>query len=171
MPRMWGGRWRISFLTFYSRNQVSWFRSDKTLSRSALSSSDIQPVRRFGTSIYSTKRCDKHSPATFKKYGIGVKFVHRDDPRDFQAAIDEKTKAIYIKSIDNPKYNVAPLPEIAKIAHDHCIPLIVNNTFGCEGTSFGQSPLARILSFTVPPNGLAVTEPLLWVSSSTLVCV
>ncbi|KAF8122094.1 hypothetical protein EV363DRAFT_1558324 [Boletus edulis] len=61
------------------------------------------------------KRCDKHSPATFEKYGIGVKFVHGDAPRDFQAAIDEKTKAIYVESIGNPKYNVAPLPEIAKV--------------------------------------------------------
>ncbi|KAG6372599.1 Cys/Met metabolism PLP-dependent enzyme-domain-containing protein [Boletus reticuloceps] len=70
---------------------------------------------------------------TFKKYCIGVKFVHGDDPKDFQAAIDEKTKAIYVESIGNPKYNVAPLPEIAKIAHDHGIPLIVDNTFGMGG--------------------------------------
>ncbi|KAG6373535.1 O-acetylhomoserine ami [Boletus reticuloceps] len=70
---------------------------------------------------------------TFKKYCIGVKFVHGDDPKDFQAAIDDKTKAIYVESIGNPKYNVAPLPEIAKIAHDHGIPLIVDNTFGMVG--------------------------------------
>ncbi|KAF8451918.1 Cys/Met metabolism PLP-dependent enzyme-domain-containing protein [Boletus edulis BED1] len=70
---------------------------------------------------------------TFKKFGIGVKFVHGDDPKDFQAAIDEKTKAIYVESIGNPKYNIAPLPEIAKIAHDHGIPLIVDNTFGMGG--------------------------------------
>ncbi|KAI9459016.1 Cys/Met metabolism PLP-dependent enzyme-domain-containing protein [Boletus coccyginus] len=70
---------------------------------------------------------------TFKKYGIGVKFVHGDDPEDFEAAIDEKTKAIFVESISNPKYNVAPIPEIAKIAHDNGIPLIVDNTFGMGG--------------------------------------
>ena len=52
---------------------------------------------------------------TFKKYGIGVKFVHGDDPDSFAAAIDEKTKAIYVESIGNPKYNVASIPELAKV--------------------------------------------------------
>ncbi|KIM64449.1 hypothetical protein SCLCIDRAFT_1213281 [Scleroderma citrinum Foug A] len=70
---------------------------------------------------------------TFKKYGIGVKFVHGDDPADFEAAIDERTKAIFVESIGNPKYNVAAIPELAKIAHQHGIPLIVDNTFGMGG--------------------------------------
>jgi O-acetylhomoserine/O-acetylserine sulfhydrylase len=52
---------------------------------------------------------------TFKKYGIGVKFVHGDDPASFAAAIDENTKAIYVESIGNPKYNVADIPELAKV--------------------------------------------------------
>lgn len=70
---------------------------------------------------------------TFKKFGIGVKFVNGDDPAGFAAAIDENTKAIYVESIGNPKYNVAPIPELAKVAHDHGIPLIVDNTFGMGG--------------------------------------
>ncbi|QRW09782.1 Cys/Met metabolism PLP-dependent enzyme [Ceratobasidium sp. AG-Ba] len=69
----------------------------------------------------------------FKKYGIGVKFIKDDSPEAFAAAIDENTKAIYVESIGNPKYNVAPIPEIAKIAHDHKLPLIVDNTFGAGG--------------------------------------
>ncbi|KAK7681715.1 hypothetical protein QCA50_015062 [Cerrena zonata] len=69
----------------------------------------------------------------FKKYNIGVKFVVGSDPEAFAAAIDEKTKAIYVESIGNPGYNVAPLPELAKIAHDNKIPLIVDNTFGLGG--------------------------------------
>ncbi|KAI0919851.1 hypothetical protein AcW1_003004 [Taiwanofungus camphoratus] len=68
-----------------------------------------------------------------KKFNIGVKFVTSDDPEAFAAAIDEKTKAIYVESIGNPKYNVAPLPELAKVAHDNGIPLIVDNTFGMGG--------------------------------------
>ncbi|KAI6152949.1 Cys/Met metabolism PLP-dependent enzyme-domain-containing protein [Pisolithus thermaeus] len=70
---------------------------------------------------------------TFKKYGIGVKFVPGDDPATFEAAIDEKTKAIYVESIGNPKYNIAPLPDLAKVAHKYGIPLIVDNTFGMGG--------------------------------------
>ena len=51
----------------------------------------------------------------FKKYGIAVKFVTSDDPAAFSAAIDEKTKAIFVESIGNPKYNVSPISEIAKV--------------------------------------------------------
>ncbi|CAE6447175.1 unnamed protein product [Rhizoctonia solani] len=68
-----------------------------------------------------------------KKYGITVKFIKDDSPEAFAAAIDENTKAIYVESIGNPKYNIAPLPELAKIAHDHKLPLIVDNTFGAGG--------------------------------------
>ncbi|OJA19398.1 hypothetical protein AZE42_11560, partial [Rhizopogon vesiculosus] len=41
--------------------------------------------------------------------------------------------AIYVESIGNPKYNVASIPELAKVAHDNGIPLIVDNTFGMGG--------------------------------------
>ncbi|KAH9927626.1 O-acetylhomoserine ami [Fomitopsis serialis] len=68
-----------------------------------------------------------------KKFGIGAKFVTGEGPDAFAAAIDEKTKAIYVESIGNPKYNVVPLPELAQVAHEHKIPLIVDNTFGMGG--------------------------------------
>ena len=50
-----------------------------------------------------------------KRFDIRIKFVESSDPTAFAAAIDEKTKAIYVESIGNPKYNVAPLPELAKV--------------------------------------------------------
>ena len=50
-----------------------------------------------------------------KRFDIGTKFVEGSDPAAFAAAIDEKTKAIYVESIGNPKYNIAPLPELAKV--------------------------------------------------------
>ncbi|THH14492.1 hypothetical protein EW146_g5835 [Bondarzewia mesenterica] len=68
-----------------------------------------------------------------KKFGISVKFVTSDDPAAFEAAIDEKTKAVYVESIGNPKYNVSPIAEIAKVAHAHNVPVIVDNTFGMGG--------------------------------------
>jgi len=69
----------------------------------------------------------------FKKFNIGVKWVKTDDPEEFRNAIDEKTKGIYIESIGNPKYNVPNIAEIAKVAHEADIPLIVDNTFGIGG--------------------------------------
>ena len=58
----------------------------------------------------------KQSSVLFKKFGITTKFVTDDNPESFAKAIDEKTKAIYVESIGNPKYNIAPLPEIAKVS-------------------------------------------------------
>jgi O-acetylhomoserine/O-acetylserine sulfhydrylase len=70
---------------------------------------------------------------TLPRLGINTKFVEGDKPEDLKAAIDEKTKAIYIESIGNPRYNVPDFEGIAKVAHDAGIPLIVDNTFGAGG--------------------------------------
>lgn len=51
-----------------------------------------------------------------------------DDPEAFARQIDENTKAIFVESIGNPKYNVADIPALAKVAHEHKIPLIVDNS-------------------------------------------
>ena len=56
---------------------------------------------------------------TFKHYGIGVKWVTEDTPEAFAAAIDEKTKAIYVESIANPKYRVSDIPALAKVLDMH----------------------------------------------------
>jgi len=66
-------------------------------------------------------------------FGIDVKWVKTDDPEDFRKAIDEKTKGVYIESIGNPRLNVPDIAEIAKVAHEAEIPLIVDNTFGIGG--------------------------------------
>lgn len=55
--------------------------------------------------------------SAFKKYGIAAKFVTSDDPTTLAAAIDENTKAVYVESIRNPKYNVSPINEIAKVCN------------------------------------------------------
>ena len=55
------------------------------------------------------------SSVFMKKFDITMKFVQSEDPKDFAAAIDEKTKGIYVESIGNPKNTVAPLPELAKV--------------------------------------------------------
>jgi len=70
---------------------------------------------------------------TFPRLGIGVKFVSGDDPEEFRKAIDAKTKALYVETIGNPRLNVPDFEAIAKVAHDHGIPLVVDNTFGAGG--------------------------------------
>lgn len=69
----------------------------------------------------------------FPRLGIQTKFVNGDKPEDFKSAIDEKTKAIYIESIGNPKYNVPDFQKIVAIAHEAGVPVVVDNTFGAGG--------------------------------------
>jgi O-acetylhomoserine (thiol)-lyase len=68
--------------------------------------------------------------ATLPRLGINTTFVNPDEPENFEKAINENTKALYIESIGNPGINVVDIEAVAKIAHKHGIPLIVDNTFG-----------------------------------------
>lgn len=70
---------------------------------------------------------------TLPRLGIKTKFVNGDKPEDFKAAIDDNTKAVYLESIGNPKYNVPDFEKIAEIAHEAGVPVIVDNTFGAGG--------------------------------------
>jgi len=70
---------------------------------------------------------------TFPRLGIGTKFVEGDNPADFERAIDANTRALYVETIANPRLNVPDLDAIAGVAHNHGIPLIVDNTFGAGG--------------------------------------
>ncbi|WP_017716009.1 O-acetylhomoserine aminocarboxypropyltransferase/cysteine synthase family protein [Kamptonema formosum] len=69
----------------------------------------------------------------FPRLGINVKFVEGDDPENFRQAIDENTKALYVETIGNPQFNIPDFATLAHIAHEHNIPLVVDNTFGCGG--------------------------------------
>ncbi len=70
---------------------------------------------------------------TLPRVGINVKFVAGDEPEEFEKLIDEKTKAIYIESIGNPRLNIPDFESIADVAHRNGIPLIIDNTFGAAG--------------------------------------
>lgn len=72
----------------------------------------------------------------FKRLGIEVKFVNGDSPADFEDAIDEKTKAIYLETIGNPGFNIPDFDAISAVAKRHDIPLVVDNTFGTGGYLF-----------------------------------
>jgi len=65
---------------------------------------------------------------TFPKLGRTVKFVDSGSPEEFEKAISEKTKALYVESIGNPKLDVPDFEKLAEIAHAAGIPLVVDNT-------------------------------------------
>jgi len=66
---------------------------------------------------------------TLPKLGITVHFVNPDDPENFRKAITGKTKAIYAEIIGNPKIDILDVENVAKVAHENNIPLIVDSTF------------------------------------------
>lgn len=65
---------------------------------------------------------------TLPQYGITTTFVE-PQPEAFEAAIKDNTKALYIETLGNPNSDVADIEAIAKVAHAHKIPLVVDNTF------------------------------------------
>lgn len=97
----------------------------------------ISNICQAGDNIVSTSTLYGGTYNQFKvalpRLGIETKFVSSDDPEDFRQAIDENTKAIYVESLSNPKFNIPDFEALAAIAHEHGIPLIADNTFGCAG--------------------------------------
>ncbi|MBD5379608.1 MAG: O-acetylhomoserine aminocarboxypropyltransferase/cysteine synthase [Bacteroides sp.] len=67
---------------------------------------------------------------TLPTYGIETTFVDPDDVENFRKAIRPNTKAIFIETLGNPNCSVTNIDAVAKIAHEHKIPLIIDNTFG-----------------------------------------
>jgi O-acetylhomoserine (thiol)-lyase len=69
----------------------------------------------------------------FKRLGVEVRFAAGDDPSAFETLIDEKTKAIYLETIGNPRLNIPDFEKFAALARKHDLPLVVDNTFGAGG--------------------------------------
>ena len=67
--------------------------------------------------------------STFPKLGINVTLVDPSDPENFRRAIQPNTKIIYGETISNPLGNIFPFDEVAAIAREHGIPLMIDNTF------------------------------------------
>lgn len=66
---------------------------------------------------------------TFPEFGVETTFVDPDADGAFEAAIRENTKAIFIETLGNPNSNIIDIEKVAKIAHAHKIPLVVDSTF------------------------------------------
>ncbi|KXT05954.1 hypothetical protein AC578_384 [Pseudocercospora eumusae] len=97
----------------------------------------IAALAHAGDNIISTSNLYGGTYNQFKVFiarlGINTKFVNGDDPAEFKKLIDDKTKAIYVESIGNPRYNIPDFEGIVKVAHDAGIPVVVDNTFGAGG--------------------------------------
>jgi O-acetylhomoserine (thiol)-lyase len=70
---------------------------------------------------------------SFKRLGIDARFADGDNVENFEALIDDKTKAIYLETIGNPRLNIPDFEKFVALAKKHDLPLIVDNTFGAGG--------------------------------------
>lgn len=73
---------------------------------------------------------------SFKRLGIETRFAENDEVASYEKLIDEKTKAIYVETIGNPRFNIPDFEAISALARKYDIPLVVDNTFGAGGYLF-----------------------------------
>jgi O-acetylhomoserine (thiol)-lyase len=66
---------------------------------------------------------------SFRRLGYQTKFVEPDDPENFRKAITKKTRCLFAETLSNPRGNILDIEAVAKIAHEHNIPLVIDNTF------------------------------------------
>jgi O-acetylhomoserine (thiol)-lyase len=124
----------------------------------------IQCITRTGDNIVSTNQLYGGTynlfAHSFPQQGINVKMVDGADFKAIDAAIDEKTKALYCESIGNPLGNIIDLKELADIAHKHGIPLIVDNTvptpYLCRPINFGADIVIHSLTKYMGGHGTTI---------------
>ncbi|HCW52649.1 MAG TPA: bifunctional O-acetylhomoserine aminocarboxypropyltransferase/cysteine synthase [Clostridium sp.] len=94
----------------------------------------IQNITRAGDHIVAAKTIYGGSynllAHTLSSYGVTTTFVDPGDVLNFENAIQENTKAVFIETLGNPNSNIIDVEAVAEIAHKHKIPLIIDNTFG-----------------------------------------
>lgn len=105
----------------------------------------ILNIARAGDEIVSSSSIYGGTHTLFKyslaRMGITVKFTDSIEPRAFAEKITDKTKALYVETIGNPELAIPDFEELARLAHDAGIPLIVDNTFAtpylCQPFKYG----------------------------------
>ena len=87
---------------------------------------------------------------SFRKFGYDVTFVEPDDPENFRKAITPNTKCLYGETISNPRSNVLDIEAVAHIAHEHNLPLVIDNTFAtpyvCRPIDYGADIVVHSLT-------------------------
>ncbi|MHA1564739.1 MAG: O-acetylhomoserine aminocarboxypropyltransferase/cysteine synthase family protein [Alphaproteobacteria bacterium] len=67
------------------------------------------------------------------RFGIDVRFASREDPAEIADLIDDRTKSIHLETLSHPHFNIPDYEAIAKVAHDHGVALVVDNTAAAAG--------------------------------------
>lgn len=124
----------------------------------------IQTICGVGDNIVSTSQLYGGTYNLFAhalpRQGIDVRMVSHDDFKGFEKAIDDNTKAIFCESIGNPAGNVVDIEKLAKIAHKHGVPLIVDNTvatpFLCRPIDFGADIVIHALTKYIGGHGTSI---------------
>jgi len=96
----------------------------------------LQAGENFVTSPFLYGGTFNQFKVSFKRLGIDVRFAADDNVDSFRPLIDDKTKAIYIETLGNPRLNVPDFEKFAALAKEYDLPLIVDNTFGAGGYLF-----------------------------------
>ena len=97
---------------------------------------------------------------SFRRLGFDTTFVEPDNPENFRKAITPKTKLIYGETISNPRGNVLDIEAVAKIAHEHNIPLVIDNTFAtpyvCRPIDHGADIVVHSLTKFMGGHGTSI---------------
>ncbi|WP_053218648.1 PLP-dependent aspartate aminotransferase family protein [Virgibacillus senegalensis] len=97
---------------------------------------------------------------TLPRYGIKVTFVDPTDPENFRQAITENTKAVYGEIIGNPSLHVLDVEKVAAIAHEHGVPLIIDNTFAtphvCKPITLGADIVVHSATKWIGGHGTSI---------------
>src|SRR5580698_1945204 len=97
---------------------------------------------------------------SFRRLGIQTTFVDPEDPENFRRAITPKTRAIYGETIGNPRINVLDIEAVAKIAHEHNLPLVIDNTFAspyvCRPIDYGADIVLHSLTKFMGGHGTSI---------------
>jgi len=97
---------------------------------------------------------------TFRKMGINTVFVDPDDPENYRKAITPKTKLLYGETLGNPRINVLDIEAVAKIAHDHGVPLMIDNTFAtpylCRPIDWGADIITHSATKFIGGHGTSI---------------
>lgn len=97
---------------------------------------------------------------TLPRYGINVHFVDGNDPEAYAEAVTPNTKAIFAETIGNPSLNVLDIEAVADVAHEHHIPLIIDNTFAtpyvCKPIAWGADIVVHSATKWIGGHGTAI---------------
>ena len=124
----------------------------------------IQAITSVGDNIVSTSQLYGGTynlfAHTLPRQGVTVKFASGDDLATFDQLIDENTKAVFCESIGNPAGNIIDLDALAKIAHKHGVPLIVDNTVAspalCRPFEHGADIVVHSLTKYIGGHGTSI---------------